>query len=192
VADRTIGAAGGQEAFLAPSFAAADLDEEGTAGELLRGKVARRLSVKEGEFHSLGLVLGYDYPDSPVVVSDGRPVPDAELVAYRPSAHPGARLPHAWLSDGTSLFDRLGDGFTLLRMAEDGVPAEVTAEAADLGVPLTVVDLTAHPELRDRYGADLVLVRPDQHVAWRGTSAGSALLARVTGGAAVTAGTPAP
>ena len=78
VAYRTIGAAGDQEAFLAPSFAEADLDDEGTAGKLLRGDLARRLPVKDSEFHSLGLVLGYDYPDSPVVVPDGRPVPGAD------------------------------------------------------------------------------------------------------------------
>ena len=103
VAARTIGAAGDQEAFLAPSFAETDLDDEGTAGRLLRGDLARRLEVKDGEFHSLGLVLGYDYAGSPVVVPDGRPVPAPALNAYEPSAHPGARLPHAWLPDGTSL-----------------------------------------------------------------------------------------
>ena len=47
VAARTIAAAGGQEAFLAPSFADADLDDEGTAGRLLRGDLARRLQVKD-------------------------------------------------------------------------------------------------------------------------------------------------
>ena len=42
VAQRTIAAAGGQEAFLAPSFAAAELDADGPAGEALRAEVARR------------------------------------------------------------------------------------------------------------------------------------------------------
>jgi hypothetical protein len=32
------------------------------------------------------------------------------------------------------------------------------------------VDLSELEQLRPRYGADLVLVRPDQHVAWRGDS----------------------
>src|SRR4051794_4343278 len=66
VAERTIAAAGAQEAFLAPSFAAAgDLDDDGARGAELRAAVARALAVKDPEFHSLGLVLGYDYPDSP-------------------------------------------------------------------------------------------------------------------------------
>lgn len=182
VASRTIGAAGSQEAFLAPSFADVDLDDDGTAGQLLRGDLAHRLHVKDAEFHSLGLVLGYDYPDSPVVVPDGRPVPAPSLTEYTPSAHPGARLPHAWLADGASVYDRLGDGFTLLRLSPDADAGALVAAAAGRGVPFTVVDL---PGLRARYGADLVLVRPDQHVAWRGDAVDEAdtLLRTVLGAA---------
>ncbi|MGY2074434.1 MULTISPECIES: FAD-dependent monooxygenase [unclassified Blastococcus] len=168
VAHRTIGAAGAQESFLAPSFAEADLDDPGTAGQLLRSDLARRLQVKDGEFHSLGLVLGYDYAGSPVVVPDGAPVPGPELGTYSPSAHAGARLPHTWLPDGTSVYDLLGDGFALLRLAGGGAAADLTAAAERLRIPLRTVDLTHLPELRPRYSADLVLVRPDQHVAWRG------------------------
>jgi hypothetical protein len=193
VAQRTIEAAGAQEAFLAPSFAAGDgrnrMDDDGPAGAALRADVAGALQVKDPEFHSLGLVLGYDYPDSPVVVPDGRPVPAPTVTTYRPSAHPGARLPHAWLPDGRSLYDRLGSGFTLLRLAAPtgGVPdAAVAREAAALGVPFSVLDLSAVTGLRERYGADLVLVRPDQHVAWRGDAVAAAggaaaLLRLVTG-----------
>ncbi len=170
VAARTIGAAGDQEAFLAPAFAEADLDDEGTAGRLLRADLARRLSVKESEFHSLGLVLGYDYPDSPAVVPDGRPVPEPTLRTYTPSAHPGARLPHTWLPDGTSLFDLLGDGFTLIRLSRDADAVPLTDAATRLGIPLRVLDLVHLADLRARYEADLVLVRPDQHVAWRGSA----------------------
>jgi hypothetical protein len=191
VAQRTIGAAGSQEAFLAPSFADADLDDDGTAGQLLRGDLAQRLAVKKGEFHSLGLVLGYDYPESPVVVPDGRPVPEQELTAYVPSAHPGARLPHAWLPDGTSVYDLLGDGFSLLRLAPDAATGALTDAAAIRGVPLRVLDLSHLPELRSLYDADLVLVRPDQHVAWRGApeADADALLDRTLGAAVAVRGT---
>ena len=72
VADRTIDAAAGQEAFLAPSFAADDLDADTPAGAALRAEVAIAVQAKDPEFHSLGLVLGYDYPDSPVVADLGR------------------------------------------------------------------------------------------------------------------------
>jgi 2-polyprenyl-6-methoxyphenol hydroxylase-like FAD-dependent oxidoreductase len=191
VAERTIDAAGSQEAFLAPSFATGDLDDDGPAGTALRADLAEALQVKDPEFHSLGLVLGYDYARSPVVVPDGTPVPAPELVTYTPSAHPGARLPHAWLPDGRSLFDRLGDGFTLLRLDTAADTSALVAEAARAGVPLTVVDLSSLPRLRSQYGAGLVLVRPDQHVAWRGDAEAdaAALLATVTGAASV--GAPA-
>ncbi|MGY1737542.1 FAD-dependent monooxygenase [Geodermatophilus sp. SYSU D00684] len=185
VARRTIDAAGSQEAFLAPAFSGRDLDDDGPTGVELRAALAEALQVKDPEFHSLGLVLGYDYPDSPVVVPDGRAVPAPALAAFTPSAHPGARLPHAWLGDGDSLFDRLGDGFTVLRLdpAADAGPLAVAATAR--GVPLTVAYLSGVPGLRDLLGADLVLVRPDQHVAWRGDAVpdADALLARVLGAA---------
>jgi 2-polyprenyl-6-methoxyphenol hydroxylase-like FAD-dependent oxidoreductase len=168
VAQRTIDAAGSQEAFLAPSFAAADLDGDGPTGQRSRAALARALQVKEPEFHSLGLVLGYDYPDSPVVVPDGSRRPESDVVHYRPSAHPGTRLPHAWLPDGSSLYDLLGDGFAVLRLAPPASAAGLLDAAVRAAVPMRLVDLD--PGLRDRYGADLLLVRPDQHVAWRGAA----------------------
>src|SRR4051812_27888557 len=188
VAERTIGAAGAQEAFLAPAFAAGDLDADTPAGEALRAALAEGLQVKDPEFHSLGLVLGYDYPESPVVVPDGRAVPAPELATYTPSAHPGARLPHAWLPDGRSVYDALGPEFSLLVLAP-GAPDGLPDAAARLGVPLRVVDLSAVPELRGLYGADLLLVRPDQHVAWRGDAGADpvALLERMVGAAAAPA-----
>ncbi|GAB4079225.1 NAD(P)-binding protein [Modestobacter muralis] len=194
VALRTIDAAGSQEAFLAPSFATADLDDDGPVGERLRAEVARALQVKDPEFHSTGLVLGYDYPHSPAVVPDDRPVPVPGLTTYTPSAHPGARLPHAWLPDGRSLYDLLGEGFTLLRLGPTAATGTAQAAAAARGLPLRVLDLADQAGLRALMDADLVLVRPDQHVAWRGDRLPDAadLLDRVTGAAAgVTAGTPA-
>jgi 2-polyprenyl-6-methoxyphenol hydroxylase-like FAD-dependent oxidoreductase len=183
VALRTIAAAGDQESFLAPSFAAPDLDDAGPAGRARRDGLVPALRVKDSEFHSLGLVLGYDYPDSPVVVPDGRPVPEQELARYRPSGHPGARLPHAWLPDDCSIYDLLGDGFTVLRLSPDADTGPLADAATRRGLPLRVLDLARRAELRERYGADLVLVRPDQHVAWRGAAAGDpdAVLARVVG-----------
>ena len=40
--------------------------------------------------------------------------PPDNPMEYVPTTWPGARLPHAWLDDGTALHDRLGDGYTLL------------------------------------------------------------------------------
>jgi 2-polyprenyl-6-methoxyphenol hydroxylase-like FAD-dependent oxidoreductase len=197
VAQRTIDAAGGQEAFLAPSFAAADLDAGTPAGEALRADVAEALQAKDPEFHSLGLVLGYDYPDSPVVVPEGRPRKEPEVNRFEPSAHAGARLPHVWLPDGTSIYDLLGDGFALLRLAPDADAGPLTDAASRKRIPLRVLDLVHLPRLKALYEADLVLVRPDQHVAWSGSAApdAAALLRTVVGaadGPNVVDPTPAP
>jgi hypothetical protein len=43
----------------------------------------------------------------------------------------------------------------------------VVEAAARRGVPLSVLDVDA-PGARELYARNLVLVRPDQHVAWRG------------------------
>ena len=159
------------------------LPSNGPAGEALRAEVARALQVKDPEFHSLGLVLGYDYPDSPVVVPDGPHPAEQPVTTFVPSAHAGARLPHVWLPDGTSVYDLLGNEFTLVRLGASADADALSAAAARLGVPLRVLDLAHLPRLRSLYEADLLLVRPDQHVAWRGAAVPDpvGLLRTVTG-----------
>lgn len=124
--------------------------------------------AKDSEFHSLGLVLGYAYDGSPVVVPDRTPTPPNDPVTYRPSARPGARLPHTWLPDGRSLYDALGPDLTLLRLSATVDVAPLLAVAQRQALPVELVDLS-HLRLARRYAATLLLVRPDQHVAWRTT-----------------------
>ncbi|MFE1880097.1 aromatic-ring hydroxylase C-terminal domain-containing protein [Streptomyces diastatochromogenes] len=76
------------------------------------------------------------------------------------------RPPSLRLSDGRALFDHFHRGFTLLRFADHDVTA-LTEAAAVRDVPLGVVDVR-DTHARALYERDLVLVRPDQHVAWRG------------------------
>ncbi len=84
---------------------------------------------------------------------------------YTPGTEPGARLPHAWLPDGSSLYDRLGSGFTLVGPALAGHPrvADLAARARRHGIPLTLTD--SPPDYP--WPAEFLLVRPDQHIAWR-------------------------
>jgi hypothetical protein len=75
------------------------------------------------------------------------------------------RLPHAWLDDGSAVHDRIGDGYTLLRL---GASADaLAAPFQKIGAPFATLDL-AGQAARDIYGYDLILVRPDLHVVWRG------------------------
>jgi hypothetical protein len=136
------------------------------------------------EFNIPGITFGGRYDGSPIIVSDGStPPPDAANV-YLPSACPGGRAPHAWLDgqfwgeNGVSLYDLFGFEWTLLkfdRAEPDVAPMRDAARA--LGADLKIVVLPR--DLRDLYEADLVLIRPDQVVAWRGSAAQAGAFDRV-------------
>lgn len=83
-------------------------------------------------------------------------------------ARAGHHLSPRQLSSGQNVLDALGQGFTLLAFdAPEAAVAAVEGAAAGIGMPLTVVTDT-RADGREEYGAPLVLVRPDQHVAWAG------------------------
>ena len=110
------------------------------------------------------------YEGSPVVVGP----PGGVISAHGEhtfAARAGHHLPPQQLSSGRNVFEELGRGFTLL--AWDADPAAVTAfeHAAEAsGTPLTVVR-DSFADGRAAYGARLILVRPDQFVAWVGDEA---------------------
>jgi len=145
----------------------AEIEDASDAGRAMRAELGARLVAEnEKAWHPLGIHLGYVYDPSPIVMPDGSPRPSDDPIAYEPSAHPGARAPHAWLADGRSMLDLFGERFTLL--AFDGADVRaIVDEARRTGVPLEVhrIDDDAAARL---YDAPLVLVRPDGHVAWRG------------------------
>ena len=154
-----------------------DLSAPGSAGDAARAEAGKRIAaLGNAENESFGIELGYAYPDSPIVCGE----PDAEIpgtaLDYRPSTVPGVRLPSVVLADGTPIYDRLGPWFTLISC---GVPpsTELAAAAARCNMPLSVLRLD-QPELEQVYGRGLILVRPDQHVAWRGPACDDARAAR--------------
>jgi 2-polyprenyl-6-methoxyphenol hydroxylase-like FAD-dependent oxidoreductase len=116
-----------------------------------------------------GAELGYHYAGSPLVAAEpGEPPYD--YIDYRPSTFPGVRLPHAWLDDGRAVQDCIGAGYTLLRLG--GTKVDTTALGGafrSTSAPFTTIDLPG-TAARDVYGHDLVLVRPDLHVVWRGNA----------------------
>jgi 2-polyprenyl-6-methoxyphenol hydroxylase-like FAD-dependent oxidoreductase len=149
------------------------LDDATPAGARLRAEVGAEIkAAKLREFNTLGVVLGCNYSGSPIVIDDGSAPPPRHFKDYVPSAHPGCLAPHAWLADGSSLYDHFGAGFTLL------ITDDSTAPSAHTRVPLKVL---REPSVRDLYQARFALIRPDQHVAWRGDSLPPALFDRATG-----------
>jgi hypothetical protein len=145
----------------------AEVEAAGPAGDAVRarvGKEAYRLDVH----HQCcgGLNFGYFYARSPIIAYDGEPHPAYTMQNFTSSTVPGCRAPHVWLPDNRSLYDALGAGYTLLRL-DPAVPvAGIVEAAARRHVPLAVLDVDT-PGARETYARRLVLVRPDQHVAWR-------------------------
>jgi 4-hydroxyisophthalate hydroxylase len=90
-------------------------------------------------------------------------------------ARAGHHLAPQVLGSGRNVFEELGRDFTLLALGADGEDdGEDFAQAARArSVPLKIVRDAASPA-RDAYGAPLILVRPDQHVAWTGETAANA------------------
>lgn len=160
------------------------MEDPTAAGEAIRREVAGVITEKKrNEFYALGVVLGYCYRGSPVIVDDGSVGKWSRSREYVPSAIPGCLAPHRWLDESRSLYDLFGSGFSLLVLGEscDDAIAMASQEAERTGTPLAVVRL-ADPSLAALYEAPLALIRPDQHVAWRGnTWPTTDLLSYVTG-----------
>ncbi len=140
--------------------------DETPAAEALRAQVGTDIAAAmQREWRTQGIHLGYFYEGSPVCVPDGTPPPSLDPAVYEQTARPGSRAPHAWMADGRSTLDLFGHGFVLMRFgnAETGA---IEAAAGAAGMPLEIVDID-DADISALYGAALVLVRPDGHVAWR-------------------------
>jgi 2-polyprenyl-6-methoxyphenol hydroxylase-like FAD-dependent oxidoreductase len=162
-----------------------DVHKQTPAGAAARSEMAQLFDREQRKVTEiLGIEAGYQYVDSSIVWPEPGERPDPNNLQYVPTSWPGARLPHVWLGEGVALHDCLGRGFTLLRLGAtraDTAGLERSMQAA--GAPLDVLEVADAPP-RELYGYDLVLVRPDLHVAWRGNRVPDdpAALARLASG----------
>jgi 2-polyprenyl-6-methoxyphenol hydroxylase-like FAD-dependent oxidoreductase len=158
------------------------VEATGAASDAARAQLGDALAAHvASEFNIPGVQLGVRYSSAIVATEDALPPPD-EFNRYVPSGYPGARAPHRWVGT-SSLLDLFGRDFTLLVLGPANTAAWETA-AQRSGIPLTVVR-SDDAATRALYAADLVLVRPDHHIAWRGDAAAEPdeVLARATGNA---------
>ncbi|GAB86950.1 FAD-dependent monooxygenase [Gordonia rubripertincta] len=152
------------------------IDAEGPEGDQHRRELFDYFASNTGEHESYGVEMGYRYDGSPVVVADDSPLSVVDGEAYAPSTLAGARAPHVRLADGRSIHKHFRDRFTLVSFVGTDAADALVREAAAAGLPLQVVAID-DANARAVYERDLVLVRPDGHVAWRG----DALLDNVAG-----------
>ena len=156
------------------ALAAEPLDEDAatTPGDALRSAIAHQAE----HFDMLGLQLGFAYQSDAIAVeSNGTPARAGSVREYVPSARPGARVPHAWVKRAGTRLSSL-DLFRYDRFTLVAGPAGHPWEAAAAGrIPLDRLligrDVVDEGGLwTTLLGIDAdggVLVRPDQHVAWR-------------------------
>ncbi len=148
-----------------------NIREQSPAGQQSRDILKMVANVEQRKTNEMvGAELGYRYVDSPVIM-DIPGGPEHLFREYQPSTWPGARLPHVWLDDGTAMQDRIPvEGYTLLRLGGTQTPTEPLEMALEShGPPVTVLDIPDRV-VREVYGHDLVLLRPDMHVVWRGNT----------------------
>ena len=144
------------------------LERPGFVGNALRKRIGKQLyEINRPQFACEGLNFGYYYDNSPIIAYDGAQAPGYGMGEYTPSTVPGCRMPHFWLDNGGSLYDALGDGYTLLRFDEAADTGSLDQAAVDAGLPLRLLDCP-RPDAARWLTTKLIVVRPDRHVAWRG------------------------
>ena len=149
----------------------ADIEDAGDAADASRRSFGQDLyELNVQQYCCAGLNFGYYYDASPVMVYDDAVAPAYSMGSFTPSTVPGCRAPHVWLSDGVSLLDVLGTGFTLL--CSPHARAEQTALMQQAmhatRVPLTVRVMDDRHTWPAEYRHAWHLIRQDSHVVWRG------------------------
>ena len=145
-----------------------DIERRDAVGDATRARIGKEAYALDVEQQCCGgLNFGYYYDDSPIIAYDGEQPPSYTMGTFTSSTVPGCRAPHLWLDGRRSLYDAFGPGYNLLRLDPAARVTRIVEAAAERRVPLTVVDVEA-PGARELYRQKLALVRPDQHVAWRG------------------------
>ncbi len=145
-----------------------NIRDDTPAGEEARRNLSAVADIEQRKSNEMiGAELGYRYVDSPIIcnVPGG---PEHLFREYQPTTWPGARLPHVWLDDGAPMQDRIPDGYTVLKLG--GTQADTSGlenAIQSYGAPVSVLDVP-DSVARDVFGYDLILLRPDMHVVWRG------------------------
>jgi 2,4-dichlorophenol 6-monooxygenase len=142
-----------------------------------RERVSAAIARQAEHFDMPGLQLGFCYEEGALLRAEGDQPRAVEVREYTPSGCPGARLPHAWLGESDerhSLLDEVPLDRFLLLAGPDG-HAWLDSLGKLGAVPIVgrrlsrswVNALDRWLELAGIDAGGALLVRPDQHIAWR-------------------------
>jgi 2-polyprenyl-6-methoxyphenol hydroxylase-like FAD-dependent oxidoreductase len=132
-----------------------------------REHIAGFLAEEVYQLDNAGAHFGYRYTGSPIIWPDDGPAPSWQWRRITPTTWPGGRPPAIRLADGSQLFDHLGTELTLVDLSGRNAGKSMAERANQRGTPVKHLPIDDEA-IRACWERDLVLVRPDQHVAWRG------------------------
>jgi 2,4-dichlorophenol 6-monooxygenase len=148
-------------------------------GAAMRARFAEVATTQRVELQAHDIEVGFHYDDG-AIVPDGTPAPARDPMGceHQPTTRPGHLLPHAWLigSDGTACSTHDFTGASTRFVLISGPTGAQTWSTACAGVDVVVIgdgggytDPSGEWErLREIPDDGAILVRPDNHVAWRG------------------------
>jgi hypothetical protein len=147
-------------------------------GRRLRRRMAETIPGQLEHFVASGLEFGYAYVSPLIDTGVEGPCPDGDVSIYEPTTHPGARLPHTFVGDGTGGIRPLHDliqpaGLTLFTADLQAWTASMPQALVDLPIAVTAVrpadpdDRSLMLDLLEIGELGAVVVRPDAHVVWR-------------------------
>lgn len=151
--------------------------EEILADDESAAKVRAVIEDQAEHFDMPGLQLGFRYEEGALLREPSDRPPPLRVRRFAPSGCPGARLPHVWLggrTGGESLLDRVPlDAFLLVAGPEGGAWLDALDHIESPPAQGLLLTRERLPELEgwlEQAGIErsgVLLVRPDQHVAWR-------------------------
>ena len=151
----------------------ADFEADTAAAETARRAFGARIMEEDRpQYLTVGIQLGERYEDSPIIRPDGTEAPPDTWDNYTPLDRPGARAPHFWLAPGRALYDAFGKGFTLIDFGAPDEARRLVMAAQTRSVPVKILSLDRPAEF---FRNKLLLIRPDQHIAWHGDRVADAL-----------------
>lgn len=136
-----------------------------------RDVIAGAVQEQATHFNMLGLQLGYVY-ETPLNFGCTVEADAIDPTTFHPNGEVGSRLPHAWLDDGKSTLDLVATtSMTLFSFGAHDEWAQALRDASLWAVQVRIgSDVSVSDDWREQceLGKDgALLVRPDQHVAWR-------------------------